>query len=204
MDINGRALRALKAELRSLLLQRRDAVPAELRIEHGQAILARLSATEAFQSAGVVMAYCGVGSEIDTRPLLRAALRGGKTLALPKVNRAAGILDIFAVRDLDADLESGVWGIREPNPGTCARVAPAELDVILVPGIAFDLEGGRIGYGEGFYDRFLRACHDAGSRPVTVAAAFSFQLLDAVPMERHDVRIDAIATETGYYHCRRR
>jgi 5-formyltetrahydrofolate cyclo-ligase len=201
-DLNPRPVRGRsKAEIRAALLQRRDTLAPTLRIEYSRATLGRICAMDTFQSAGVVMAYCGFGSEIDTTQLLHAALQSGKKLVLPKINLATNSLDIVLVENLDTDLKSGVWGIRQPNADTCTPAALADLDFVLVPGVAFDQDGGRIGYGKGFYDKLLRACHNAGNHPWTVAAAFDFQVIEAIPMESHDVRINAIATETAYYHC---
>ncbi len=190
-----------KAAIRAAVLQRRDALSPALRQGYSRAALSRIVATERFQTADVVMAYCGFGSEIDTLPLVEAALQSGKKVVLPKINRAANRLDIFAVRNLQTDLQAGLWGIREPNPLVCASVQPAELDFVLTPGVAFDRQGGRIGYGKGFYDQLLSVCHNAGKRPAIVAAAFNVQVIDAIPMQSHDVPIDAVATEIEYWRC---
>ena len=200
-DLNPVGPGRSKAEIRATVLELRDALAPAVRLECSHVALGRIRTMDTFQSAGVVMAYFGFGSEIDTAALLQATLQSGKRLVLPKINRAANQLDIFAVENLQTDLKSGVWGIQEPDTDICTPVAPSELDFVLVPGVAFDRNGGRIGYGKGFYDKLLASCHNAGSHPSIVAAAFDMQVIDTIPMESHDVRISAIATETGCWRC---
>jgi 5-formyltetrahydrofolate cyclo-ligase len=175
-----------------LALQRRDALPAEVRDEYSRLILKCIFEMEEFRRAQVVMAYCGFGSEVDTAPLLREIVARGKRLLLPKVNRAARALDVYEVRDLEKDLVIGGWGIREPEPERCEAVRTGDVELVIVPGVAFDRSGGRIGYGKGYYDGLL-----AGCRAVTVGAAFEVQVFERVPMEAHDVRIGRVVTEAG-------
>jgi 5-formyltetrahydrofolate cyclo-ligase len=175
-----------KAEIRALALQKRNVLSLS-----GSGIIDRILATRRFEEAQTIMAYCSFGSEIDTRPFLRAVIDRGKTLVLPKINRVAGILDLYQVVNLETDLITGLWNIREPNPATCAPAAPSDIDLILVPGVAFDRQGGRIGHGKGYYDRLLVQC----PRAYKIAAAFEVQVFDKVPMEPHDILIDALVTE---------
>lgn len=186
-----------KAEIRAAVLRLRDALPLSARRDYGRTILNRILATEEFRRARTVLAYSSFGSEIDTMPLLLAVLESGKSLLLPKVNRAARTLDIYEATNLERDLRSGVWGILEPSVETCACRAPAEMELILVPGVAFDRQGGRIGYGRGYYDKLLAACHRMEHYPRTIAAAFEVQVVDAVPIESHDIRVELLVTEAG-------
>jgi 5-formyltetrahydrofolate cyclo-ligase len=188
-----------KAEIRSSALRRRDALPPSTRQGYGEAILNRIMAMDQFRRSQTVMAYSSFGSEIDMLPLLLAVLECGKTLLLPKVNRAADALEIYEVKNIENDLRAGVWGILEPVPEICACRAPFEQELILVPGVAFDRLGGRIGYGRGYYDKFLASCRGLNHLPLTIAAAFEVQVVDVVPMEPHDVRIDMLITEAGQW-----
>ena len=184
-----------KAEIRRAALARRDALTAEVRAAASRAIVERLMASAEFIHASTVLAYASFGSEIETRPLLEAAIAGGKRLLLPRVDRASAALDVHVVKDLATDLRAGGWGIPEPHPETCPGCGAEEADWILVPGAAFDRRGGRIGYGRGYYDKLLAAVRAAGSGAPLVAAAFEVQLVDEVPMEAHDVRVDMVITE---------
>jgi len=123
-------------------------------------------------------------------------LAKAKTLVLPKVNRARHALDFFRVVAPETELEPGVFGIREPVPSRCAPVSLDAVDFVLVPGVVFDARGGRIGHGAGYYDRLLARC-GPGTR--LVAAAFEVQVVDEVPMEPHDRRVDLVVTELRAY-----
>jgi 5-formyltetrahydrofolate cyclo-ligase len=145
-----------------------------------------------YRHASVVLAYMSLGAEFETDAFVRRALADRKTLVLPRVNRVLRRLDLFAVSDLDGDLAPGVWGIREPVPERCQPAIAGDIDFALVPGLAFDARGGRLGYGGGYYDRLL-----GGLSALRVAAAFSAQMVDAVPMSEHDQYVDLVVTETG-------
>ena len=186
-----------KAYLRETVLRRRDAMGAATRTALSRAILEEISALPAYRASGTVLAYAGFGSELETDAFLRHTLDEGKTLLLPRVNRQEGLLDVYEVGDVMGDLEAETWGIREPRPDRCAQSDPAAADFVLVPGLAFDARGGRLGYGGGFYDRLL-----SGSLPphaLLVAGAFEVQMVEEVPMDEHDVPMDAVVTESGRY-----
>ncbi|MBI2311859.1 MAG: 5-formyltetrahydrofolate cyclo-ligase [Betaproteobacteria bacterium] len=185
-----------KAQIRAVVLARRDALPDADRHEHGRLILEKVVALDSYRRSPVVMAYASFGSELDTGPFLRAVLASGKTLVLPKVDRARGCLETYAVADMETDLVAGPWGLREPDPRRGRPVSPEAIGFVLVPGVAFDRRGGRIGYGKGFYDRLLAACRRTRPAAWAVAAAFDLQLVGTVPMERHDLFMDGILTES--------
>jgi 5-formyltetrahydrofolate cyclo-ligase len=185
-----------KAALRTAVLARRDALPAAQRAEWSERIFATIAHLAAFRAARTVLAYSSFGSEPVTDPFLEAVVAGGKTLALPRVDRATHSLELYAVTEPSRQLRPGVWGIREPVPGLCARLSPGEIEFALVPGAVFDVAGGRIGYGGGYYDRLLRTCPAAAA---LVAGAFEVQVVDEVPMEPHDRRLDRVVTERRLY-----
>ena len=195
-DVTETALTAAKRALRQTVLARRDAVVPGERAAWSTAIFARLMGLPTVQRAWEVLAYHAFGSEPETLPFLRALLAGDKGLLLPRIDRAARALTVHRVRDLDADLTPGPWGIREPDPRRCPPVRPGDVDLVLVPGVAFDAGGGRLGYGGGYYDRLLGTCPDA--TPL-VAAAFEVQMVDRVPMGPGDRRVDLVVTERGVY-----
>jgi 5,10-methenyltetrahydrofolate synthetase len=138
---------AAKAALRREILAHRDALDPAARARLSAAALERTQALDVFRQARVVLGYASFGSELDTRPFLHAVLAGGRTLVLPRVDRVARRLVLQQVRDLETELQPGTWGIPEPVPARCRTVAPAEVDFVLVPGVVFDPDGGRIGYG---------------------------------------------------------
>jgi 5-formyltetrahydrofolate cyclo-ligase len=192
------AMPSSKAELRSGMLARRAALDPAQRADAALRLTARLLSLPELRAADCVAAYCSFRDEPDTTAILEGLLSAGKRLALPRINRPAGRLDLYEVDSLE-DLVPGVWGIREPDPVRCRAVPPGEVDFVLVPGVAFDRTGGRLGYGRGYYDRLLAECHRARGAVPAVAVAFDAQICARVPMEAHDIRLDGIVTETACY-----
>ena len=184
-----------KAALRRAVLRRRDALTEGERALLGARIVATVLDLRAYGDAGVVLAYASFGTELQTDELLRRVLAGGKTLLLPRVGR--GGLVLYEVRDLAGDLEPGTWGIREPVPDHCPLADPRGVDFALIPGVAFDGRGRRLGYGGGFYDRLLAGGLRGGTP--RVAGAFGVQIVDEVPTGPHDAPVDLVVTEKEVY-----
>lgn len=184
-----------KTAIRAAALERRESLPAAIRREYAAIIWDRVFAMAAYREAASILAYCSFGSEINTAPLLEAILAGGKRLLLPAVNREQDAIDVYRVTDLDVCLRRGVFGIREPDPAHCEPAK--DFDLVIVPGVAFDRRGGRIGYGKGYYDKLL-----AGSKAPTIAAAFDTQIVYQIPLEPHDVLVDTLVTEAGVIETR--
>jgi 5-formyltetrahydrofolate cyclo-ligase len=140
-----------------------------------------------FQAADTIMAFAALKDEPNVDPVLTEILRLGKTLVLPKCGER-GNMTAHRVRDL-SELVSGAYGIREPKD-TAPVVPKTEIDLILVPGVAFDREGGRLGRGKGYYDRFLA---DFSGR--TLGVCFAAALVPQVPTEPWDRRMDGVVTD---------
>ena len=181
-----------KAGLRRRIRTQRDALSPEWRDAASTAILQRLCSLPEVDLGACVLSYCPFGAEVAIGPLNRAVLERGGTLLLPRVDPASRLLGIFRVGDLDRDLIPGTWGILEPDPQRCAPVPDPAPGWILVPGLAFDRAGRRLGYGAGYYDRLL------GRLPGVprIAVAFSIQVVDQVPVDAHDLPVDILVTET--------
>lgn len=188
----------LKRQIRAEAAARREAQQHKDRLS--REICRRLAELPEYVAAGVVMFYVDFGPEVRTRPLLPTAWQQGKQVVVPCC--CGQRLELFRLEDLD-ELVPGTHRIPEPRLELRGRperkVDLAELDLIAVPGLAFDRRGGRIGHGKGYYDRLLRQRH-----PGTVAAglAFECQLFDRVPMLPHDVYVDKVITERGVYRGR--
>ncbi|HEX8011388.1 MAG TPA: 5-formyltetrahydrofolate cyclo-ligase [Casimicrobiaceae bacterium] len=183
--------REAKRSLRERVLQARDALPVAARAGYGDAIVAAISAREDFRAARTVLLSLAFRSEWETRPLFAIALAQGKTPVAPRVNLASRMLELYAIADLARDLARGYLGIAEPL-AHCRAVAPVAVDWVLVPGVAFDTRGHRIGYGGGYYDRLLPTLRNDAPR---IAGAFELQLIESVPAAAHDLKVDAIVTE---------
>jgi 5-formyltetrahydrofolate cyclo-ligase len=190
-------LQEIKSHLRKTVLARRDAMDAGSRAASSRAIVRKIVGLTAYGEARTVMAYAGFGSELQTDAFLRHTLNEGKRLLLPRVNRQKKRLDVYEVRDPARDLEAGTWGIREPRLDLCDLADPRAAGFVLVPGVAFDVRGGRLGYGAGFYDRLLSG--GVSPQACLVAGAFETQRVEEVPMDEHDVPVDLVVTEKGSY-----
>ncbi len=137
------------------------------------------------------MAYMPLRHEVDTRAVLVQLLSLKKNLFLPAVNRKRGEIRIFRVKNLKRDLAPGSYGILEPRPGRCVLGRPSDLDLVLVPGLGFDRKGGRLGHGKGYFDKFLRKV----KRAEKIGIAFREQILEKIPLEKHDQRVNRVITD---------
>lgn len=174
-----------KAALRALLRQRREALSAAEAARCDAAITQNLLAWPVFQQAKTLLTYVSVGGEADTFALMEAALAQGKAVAVPRCLSEHRM--VFCRISGAEDLAAGAYGIPEPAP----HCPPAERDpsaLCLVPGLAFDRAGNRIGYGGGYYDRFL-----ADFEGVTVGLVRPDFLLERLPAEQTDRRVDFLA-----------
>ena len=187
----GSALHEAKLAARQAMMAARDALPAAARLAASAAITARIAALPSFIAARTVLLTLPFRSEWDTLPLVEEALAAGKTVAAPRVNRATRMLDLHSLSESARALLPGAFGIPEPA-ATADRVPPESVEWVLVPGVAFDRTGRRLGYGGGYYDRLLPLL----GRATRVAGAFDLQLVDRVPWAPHDVCVDVIVTES--------
>jgi 5-formyltetrahydrofolate cyclo-ligase len=193
------AVRRAKAELRAALRERRRELdPAD--VARWSAALCQLVLSSApWHGARTIAAFVGVKNEPDTMPLLHAAPREGKRLLLPRVRKGATpTLDFVEVVDPDVELVPGSYGLREPSGDVVHDLTTlADLDLVLVPGLAFSSSGDRIGLGPGYYDRALAAI--AGRpRPLRMGlcfAAFLDPTQGPIPTEPTDIPVHAVATD---------
>lgn len=189
---------AHKQQLRKALLERRDALPPNVRESASQAITERVIGLAAFRQARTVLLTMSIKTEWNTTALIQHVLGAGKRLVLPRMLRDTHELACHAVTNLDRDLVQGVWGIREPDPSVCLRLSPEELNLVVTPGIAFDREGYRLGYGAGYFDRLFQSAPQAER----VGAVFSDLLVNTLPREPHDVAVQWLITESATYNIR--
>ena len=191
-------VQAMKRTLRQRIIADRAALPQQERARLSREITARLLHLPAYSKAHAVLGYMNFGAEFESDSWLRQTLIAGKALVLPKVNTVTRELELYRVTDVDAQLAPGVLGIREPVPQSCAAARLEEVDFILLPGVAFGRDGARLGYGGGFYDKLL-----AGLRhtPALVAAAFAMQIVEGVPQEATDRKVEWLVTEGEVMQC---
>ena len=179
---------SLRAKVRAVL----DQLSPTARETQARQAGERLARQPLYQRATSILFFAPLPDELDIWPLVIAAGKAGKVVALPRFESRTGSYVACQVSRLEKDLQTGRFGIREPA-AHCADLRLNRLDLILVPGVAFDLLGRRLGRGRGFYDRLLEAVHGT-----TCGVAFDGQILSEIPVAPHDVRVNCIITPTRW------
>ena len=182
----GDAKRALRQDVRARM---KELTPAR-RAEASAQARTLLAQQTRWRSAQSILFFAPMPGELDLWPLLAEALAAGKTAALPRYDAPTQSYRACRIENTAEDLEMGHFGIREPNL-RCAVDSLDRFNFILVPGVAFDVHGRRLGRGKGFYDRLL-----ATVRGTTCGVAFDEQLVSEIPVEQHDIRLNCLLTPT--------
>lgn len=188
-----------KSSLRSNYLTARRRIDPATKAALDSLVHRQLEGFEIFAEAPLVLAYVSYNNEVDTRAVIQGALATGKRVAVPRVNARKKSMAFFEITSLD-DLAEGYKGILEPRADITAPLGTRDLcgSVCLVPGLVFDADGHRIGYGGGYYDRFLPFY--PGDK---IALARASQMSsNPLPAESRDVPVDFIVTELGVWSCR--
>ena len=185
-----------KRELRKELRKLRDLLTQEERREKSITISERVIALKEFREASVVLLYAAVRSEVETQLIYNVAKKQGKRIYYPRVD---GKRMEFYLVDEKTEFETGTFGAREPKAEDAKRFVSNVNDKIcvVIPGIVFDAAGNRIGYGGGYYDKYLQDM--SKSSVCKVALAYKCQMVDSVKKEDHDIVMDYIVTEEGCY-----
>ena len=184
-----------KALRRSLLKCRRGMCKTTIANQSAD-LVSHLTKWPVFQKAKTVMLFLSMPDEPQMKAAVCMALEQGKTVCVPYMHETPGMMDAAVIRNLD-DLIVGQYDLLVPNPATLQLIDPQELDLIVVPGVAYDRNGNRMGMGAGFYDRFLPKAVNAE----LIGAAWSEQVLEQVPVDAHDCPVKYLLTETGVQTC---
>ena len=188
-----------KQQIRKSILAAREQLTPAMRAVHNAAITERLLKMPEYRQANTVLGYMNFGGEYDSALWISQTLADGKRLALPRVNRHGNTLDLYWIDDLENQLASGLWGIREPIVERCKRLNDInEVEFALLPGVAFGRDGARLGYGGGYYDKLLA---QMTHRPTLVCAAFGLQIVAQIPQEETDIKTAWIVTESETINC---
>ncbi|MCA9303228.1 MAG: 5-formyltetrahydrofolate cyclo-ligase [Phycisphaerales bacterium] len=177
---------ALRAEMKRAL----SAMDDDERASCSARVCERLAAMDGFASLRTVLMYAAIPGEVDLDPLMALLLGRGVRVCVPRVDWAAGTMVPALVSNLDEDLVAGRYSVRSPG-GWCPEIALSEPEMVLVPGLAFDRSGGRLGRGAGFYDRLL----GGGVGCPVVGVCFAHQIIGRVPREAHDRAMDRVVCE---------
>ncbi|MCK4802196.1 5-formyltetrahydrofolate cyclo-ligase, partial [bacterium] len=160
-----------------------------------------------FQRAKTVMFYVSFRSEVETEKMTRNALKLKKKIVIPVVHGEKIV--VYEIKNLKKELTKGSFGIKEPKKEFRRRVNQKEIDLVVVPGVVFDKRGGRLGYGRGYYDRFLRSKSirlkmSRSRKCALIGLAFDLQIARKIPLVEEDMKVDKIVTESGIVDCKNR
>lgn len=187
-----------KIKLRSFMKKLRNDIDVNSKAMLDKAIFNNFIKSDFYLESNCIFIYVSYSSEVDTHNIIKRALLDGKLICVPKViNRDKG-MEALIIRDFE-ELLPGAYGILEPHNNSL-KVEPQKIDLIVLPGLAFDFQGGRLGYGGGFYDRFLCQTNEKTKK---IALAYNNQIIEQVPMDNHDVPIDGIITDIKIHNISR-
>lgn len=198
-----------KRNIRKRILSLRNEIPIKLREEKSNKILQKLYEMEQYKKTEVMLTYVNYQSEVITAPLITRALSDNKKVFAPRVSGEK--MEFYRIAGME-DIAEGYKGIMEP---VCGESFPEEVGsfrvsvkkalgesagiLMVIPGAVFDKEGHRIGYGKGFYDRYLQRMTEEGINVYKIALCYECQMLGAVPYENHDIIMDMVITENDIY-----
>ncbi len=181
-----------KKNLRRVFLKKRKSLSPLEQQERSSDIIKSLQSLPDFSPGKKILAYMSIQGEVNLRPLLDILWEQKADVFLPRcVPQTKGIMEVACVRGMN-DLSFGTYGILEPHPEKCPAVASFSPDIVLVPGLAFDTEGYRLGFGHGFYDRFFETCQQSAK---LYGIAYCFQVVCSLPHDPWDIPLHSIVTE---------
>ena len=183
----------MKNKIRKDIIVKRDSLDLEKKRNFDQIIIGKLKETEEYRKSRNVFIYIGFGSEIDTAKYIEEFLIEGKKVFVPRTNMVIKTMEAVEITSLK-ELERNKLGILEPTKDKEA-IDKNQLQLIIMPGVAFDMKRGRIGYGGGYYDKYME---NIDSSIPKIALAYELQIIDMVPSEEHDIFPDTIITEKRY------
>ncbi len=186
-----------KILLRKKILRERAKIPLSTRENYSERINKLIKSTSYYKNSKTIMVFLSFNHEVDTHKFIKDAISEGKRIVVPISIHETRELIPSELKDFN-ELEIGYFNILTPKEEFIRPVAKEEIELIIVPGIVFDSHGFRIGYGGGYYDRFLS---DIAKKVPKIAIGFSMQLIEQVPRESFDIPVDMIVTEKGSMPC---
>lgn len=182
-----------KEELREAMQAQRRALSASSRRNQDQQLFEQLIHLPSVQKSNVLLLTLSFNGECDTWPFARWAIVRKGFVVLPRVDNETHTLKLHRVEDIERQIQPGFHGIYEPH-ASCPVIEPSEVEWVLLPGLAFDPHGGRLGYGGGYFDRLLSTIPQIAYR---IGLGYRFQLLSQVPTEPHDQWMDTVVLPIG-------
>ncbi|MBI3317056.1 MAG: 5-formyltetrahydrofolate cyclo-ligase [Candidatus Omnitrophica bacterium] len=180
-----------KSSLRKKLQKRIKRISSEKRFAKSVKIKRKLLSEASFIQAKKILCYMALPTEVETRSLIQAAWRRGKKIYIPRIVQKEKHMTFYAIHNFSRDVEKGAYGIEEPKVVSSRRGKAGEMDLVIVPGVAFTKSGARLGRGGGYFDRLLKKIP-----AVKIGVAFREQIVKSLPMKPHDVRMDKVVTDS--------
>ncbi len=179
-----------KSKLRKEIIEKRNLLDENTVKSASKTIVKTLQSLPDLKQAKIVLSYMPYGKEVDIRPLNQWILNQGKVLCLPRVINKTE-MEARAVNDISQGLLKSGFGVLEPTYDN-ELIDTDKIELILVPGLAFDKTGNRMGHGNGYYDRFLASC---STNTILIGIAYAFQVFDSIPFDKYDVKVNKLITE---------
>lgn len=180
-----------KKLIRKETLIKRDSIDPEKKQEKDKLIMGRILSLPSFKKANTVLYFASFRSEVSTLQQIEEALKMGKRIMLPKVDKIDKRLRLYEIHSI-GEIKSGFMGIPEPDVSPERERDINDADLVIMPGVAFDPKGNRLGYGAGYYDKLLAGLK---KKIPLIAIAYEEQIVDSLPAESHDIRVDMIVTD---------
>jgi 5-formyltetrahydrofolate cyclo-ligase len=208
--VGREVIHASKKSIRKEILSRRNLIDEETKKYKDRKIKELLTGLPEFIQSHVILLYASFKSEVDTTRLIEYCLAAGKVAVLPKVAKVDSInsrLRLYEIKDIK-ELSSGYYGIPEPDVSEDRGMRAEDMDLIVVPGVAFGEDCSRLGYGKGFYDKLLSSVMRQASSVKRqksgirfIGLAYEEQIMESIPFESHDVKMDKIITDKRIIEC---
>ena len=186
-----------KKIIRDNILKKRKLLPEDIRAIYSTSITDKLLNSKYYKEANTIMCFISFSDEVDTHPFIKKAIKDGKNIVVPITFPENKELKPSLIKDFK-ELELGYYNILTPKKEYERFIDPKEIDLIIVPGVAFKENGYRIGYGGGYYDRFLLKIPNTP----TIAIGFSLQIVKDIPIDSFDIPVDYIYTEESIINCK--
>ena len=183
---------ATRRGLRTRILAAREALAPAERHRLSALVHTKLWQLPSFATAATMLLYVDFRSEVETMALIHQCLAAGKTVAVPRVAENHRLI-AYQITAPDLELIPGAYGIMEPDPARCPPLSPSAIELVVLPGSVFDEQGGRLGYGGGYYDRFLA---NEAQQAIRLGIAFELQVVPVLPLLAHDQRLHGLVTES--------
>ncbi len=185
-----------KSDLRKIILSKRNSMPLEHVREKSRIISEKLFSTEEYKKSNTVFIYMDFKNEVRTLDLINKMLNENKHVVIPYTDTVNTLIIPVEITNIKSDLKCSSFGYLEPRTEKVKEVEISKIDLIIVPGVVFDKRLNRIGFGKGYYDRILiKKRQDTKA----IAIAYEFQVLDEIPFEDHDIKMEMIITEENIY-----